>query len=403
MRPAPGRDWIEFDGTTFDQYPATTRESHEFKVAAPIIPYRLPELIKAVAAGQTICIAEAELKCDVIACFGFVATCCAGGAGKWLLEHSAYLTDADVVLLPDNDEAGRDHMTAVAESLLRKARRIRVLTLPNLPEKGDVVDWLDADGDPDVFARLVDAAPDYIPDEAAGPQPLMRPLPPPEPFPLDALGPELAAVAQAICDLVESPIEMCAGAVLASVSFAASAYIDIRLPTGQTKPVSCWFWCVAETGERKTATDDHAFEPQTQRERSLEDSRQAELEPYRIARAKWEARKKSLEKQYKGPEAGSEAHGQELALLGPEPEEPLDPTLTATDFTYEGMVRCLRRGQPVYGVIGSEGGQFLGGHGMADEAKLRTITGMSSVWDGKSIKFGRRKPSPSTTGASACT
>jgi hypothetical protein len=128
MRPAPGRDWIEFDGARFEQYPATTRESHEFKVAAPVIPYRLPELIKAVAAGQTICIAEGELKCDVIACFGFVATCCAGGAGKWLLEHSAYLTDADVVLLPDNDEAGRDHMTAVAESLLRKARRIRVLT-----------------------------------------------------------------------------------------------------------------------------------------------------------------------------------------------------------------------------------------------------------------------------------
>ena len=143
---------------------------------------------------------------------------------------------------------GREHVTAIAESLASSARRIRILELPNLPEKGDVVDWHAAGGTAEEFARLVAAAPDYVPDEAAGPQPLMRPLPPPEPFPLEALGPDLASAAQAICDVVQSPIEMCAGAVLASTSFAVSAHVSIKLPTGQTRPTSCWFWCVAEFG-----------------------------------------------------------------------------------------------------------------------------------------------------------
>ena len=55
-------------------------------------------------------------------------------------------------------------------------------------------------------------------------------------------------MAQAICDIVQSPIEMCAGAVLASVSFAVSAHVDVLLPSGDIKPVSSWFWCIAKIG-----------------------------------------------------------------------------------------------------------------------------------------------------------
>ena len=404
MRPAPGKDWISFNATKFNQYPAT-RQRKFFNTAAPVVPYQLPDLLKAVAAGRTICIPEGEKKVDLIRGFGFPATCCAGGAKKWRPEHSVYLKGADVVLLPDNDPAGREHVTAIAESLSSSARRIRILELPNLPEKGDVVDWHAAGGSAEEFARLVAAAPDYVPDEAAGPQPLMRPLPPPEPFPLEALGPELASAAQAICDVVQSPIEMCAGAVLASTSFAVSAHVNIKLPTGQTKPVSCWFWCIAESGERKTATDNEAFAPQKQHEKKLHAKYKEAMEDYDTRKTMWEAQSKAIEKQYKDPgEAGSEAHEKEREQLGAEPEEPLIALIMASDFTFEGLVQCLNFGQPLYGIIGSEGGQFIGGHGMTDEAKLRTITGLSRRlgWRTDQKGAGRRKPSFSTAGASAC-
>ena len=79
-----------------------------------------------------------------------------------------FLKGADVVLLPDNDPVGREHVEAIAESLASSARRIRILELPNLPEKGDVVDWHAAGGTAEEFARLVAAAPDYVPDESRG-------------------------------------------------------------------------------------------------------------------------------------------------------------------------------------------------------------------------------------------
>jgi hypothetical protein len=43
--------------------------------------------------------------------------------------------------VPDNDDAGRGHARKVADALVGYARRVRILTLPGLPEKGDVTDW----------------------------------------------------------------------------------------------------------------------------------------------------------------------------------------------------------------------------------------------------------------------
>ncbi len=45
----------------------------------------------------------------------------------------------------------------------------------------------------------------------------------------------------------------------------------------------------------------------------------------------------------------------------------------------------LDNGQPSVGIFAAEGGQFIGGHGMNDDAKLRTATGLSLLWDGKTV------------------
>src|SRR5262245_25344192 len=120
MRPSPDEDWVRFDATEFKLFPAS-KERKIFN-GAPIIPYQLPDLLKAVAAGRTIYIAKNETEVDLIRSFGLPATCCAGGVAKWLPQHSAFLQDADVVLLLDND-----HAKIVANSLAPIARRLRIL------------------------------------------------------------------------------------------------------------------------------------------------------------------------------------------------------------------------------------------------------------------------------------
>lgn len=122
----------------------------------PIIPYRLPELIDAIANGRRIIIVEGEAKVDLLWSWNVPATCCVGGAGKWKAEHSAFLRGTDVVILPDNDEPGRKHVNVIGSSLQDIATRIRVLVLPALGEKEDIEDWASRGGTVEKLHGLIE-------------------------------------------------------------------------------------------------------------------------------------------------------------------------------------------------------------------------------------------------------
>lgn len=120
------------------------------------VPYRLPDLQKAIAKGLVIFIAEGEKDVDALWAAGVPATCNAGGAKKWPKELSDYFNGARVVILPDNDTPGREHRNLVASSLHRIAREVQWLDLPGLPEKGDPFDWLAQGGEASDLYDLVD-------------------------------------------------------------------------------------------------------------------------------------------------------------------------------------------------------------------------------------------------------
>jgi hypothetical protein len=127
------------------------------------LPYRLPELAEAVALGKPVLIVEGEKDVETAASVGIVATCNAGGAGKWTLEHARHLQGADAIVVPDNDEPGRRHADDVGESLSGIAKRTRLLALPELPHKGDLTDWVAAGGTSEELWQLVEQAPAWMP------------------------------------------------------------------------------------------------------------------------------------------------------------------------------------------------------------------------------------------------
>jgi hypothetical protein len=75
-----------------------------------------------------------------------------------------------------------------------------------------------------------------------------------------------------------------------------------------------------------------------------------------------------------------------LAGLGKEPIMPLIPLLTPTDPTFEGLAKLYVNGHPSLGLFTAEGGMFIGGHGMSQDNKLKTATGLSGLWDGEPIR-----------------
>ena len=103
-----------------------------------VVPYRLPDVVEAIANDHLVLVPEGEAKCNLLASWNLAATCNAGGAKNWKPEHAAFLKDADVVLVPDNDSVGWEHVHLVGASLVGIAKRIRVLVLPGLLPKGEL-------------------------------------------------------------------------------------------------------------------------------------------------------------------------------------------------------------------------------------------------------------------------
>jgi hypothetical protein len=112
----------------------------------PRVPYQLPQLIEALANGSPVFVVEGEKDADALWAQNIPATCNPHGAGKWRDEYSDYFKDATVYVLPDNDDPGRAHAQQVSESLKRAGANVCCIELPNLPDHGDVSDWLRAGG-----------------------------------------------------------------------------------------------------------------------------------------------------------------------------------------------------------------------------------------------------------------
>jgi len=107
--------------------------------------YNLRKVLHGILDGKMIYVCEGEKDVHTLDQMGLIATT-SGGADTWRPEYARELTDAKVVIVGDNDEAGREYLAAVGSSLEGVAREVRVLDLPRLEHKEDVTDWVEKRG-----------------------------------------------------------------------------------------------------------------------------------------------------------------------------------------------------------------------------------------------------------------
>lgn len=122
------------------------------------ILYRLPELLDA----EEVLIAEGEKCVDKLVEQGFVATTNPFGASSWKPEFNTPFVGKVVVLIPDNDAPGKNHMETIAQNLMGVAKSLKWVELPLEVEKEDVYDWFEKyGGTPDQLRQMIDQKPLY--------------------------------------------------------------------------------------------------------------------------------------------------------------------------------------------------------------------------------------------------
>ncbi len=136
--------------------------------------YRRSEL----AGAPRVFVVEGEKAADRLRELGLVATCGPAGAGTWRTAWSEALLAAvpagEVVVLSDNDRAGRLHAERVVADLAgvhqgpdESALQVKVVALPGLPPGGDVVDWLEAGHAGPHLLDIVAMTPSWSPEAVA--------------------------------------------------------------------------------------------------------------------------------------------------------------------------------------------------------------------------------------------
>jgi len=138
------------------------------KPKGPKIPYMLSNLI-ALAPDVPVFITEGEKDCESVFELELDATCASEGAGKWTPDLNRWFEGRKrVVILADNDRAGRQHAQKVARNLAKVVEQVRIVEFTRLPdgssmpEGGDVSDWIAAGGTKEQLLELVEAAAVYV-------------------------------------------------------------------------------------------------------------------------------------------------------------------------------------------------------------------------------------------------
>lgn len=131
---------VRYEPKTFRQRQVINGKTIWNLKGVPLLPYKLPQILN--NKEKPVYIVEGEKDVLKLEEYGILATCNSGGSGKWTAEHSKYLKDRDVIVIPDNDEAGEKHGRIVISSLQKFAKSIKLISLPDLKPKEDIFDWL---------------------------------------------------------------------------------------------------------------------------------------------------------------------------------------------------------------------------------------------------------------------
>ena len=230
---------------------------------------------------------------------------------------------------------------------------------------------------------------DETPFTSEGPQPLLREIPPGQPYPVEALGPLRAAV-EAVQGKALAPVAIPAQSALSVASLAVQGFANVETLGGE-RPLSIYALTVARSGERKSTCDELLMKGLRDFEREEADRHRDGMKGWLTRHALWKAQHdaaiKSVSKTGKGGKTQADAEA-DLQALGDEPAAPPGPERTLPAPTMQGLTRHYRENQPSAGLFSDEGGKFLGGYAMSSDNRLATLAAMNDLWGGAPVRVG---------------
>jgi len=307
-------------------------------------------------------------------------------AGQAAGELATLLQDRHVVILGDNDDAGRRSVETVCAALVGACASVR-FTFPPEGHK-DVRSWV-ADGgagDADI-ARLIEESLPYTPPAPETPD--RPPVPEFEPFHTEALPKAAADLVRAAADSLQVDPAMLAPLALATMAAAIGNARTIALHASWREPAVLWAVVVAPSGSGKSPALELVTRPAERRDAEA-------LRAFKEAMKTHSAEVVLHEKSMRAWERGS-GKGNLAAAPPTAPEAPVCERYVTNDVTIEALAAMLAASPRGLLLACDELASWIGSFGRY-AANTGRAAGESSRWlpmhGAQPLKVDRRTSPP---------
>lgn len=206
-------------------------------------------------------------------------------------------------------------------------------------------------------------------------------------YPMGAFHLLVQEAAQEVCRHVQAPDALIGMSFLAVMSATCQGLIDVKLPTGQIRPVSLNLFAIAESGERKTAVDDRVAKPLhdhlAKRQRAYDNAK----DDFEYNQEFWKDSHRALMKKRLALVNKGQATEQiTQRLLEHRRSKPVPPRMRRIirkDLTKRSFVDALHGDGESIALMSSEGGVLL------DSEAMRQLALLNSAWDGAALSLDR--------------
>jgi hypothetical protein len=214
------------------------------------------------------------------------------------------------------------------------------------------------------------------------PQPLVADETRAAEYPLQALGPMLAAAAQALEATVQCPPAMAAQSVLTVAALGVQGHYDAEHPATGAAPCSLFAITLGQSGERKTTVDNLATRAVQQVQRDGLSAYQKAYAAHRNEVAARDAQRGRIKSANRKGGGDWRSMKEELDKVGDDPPPPIHPNHILSDPNAEGLYKQALCAPGSLLWNNAEAGQIIGGTGFTQENALKTAAMTSRFWDG---------------------
>ncbi|MEA1605721.1 YfjI family protein [Pseudomonas spirodelae] len=197
-----------------------------------------------------------------------------------------------------------------------------------------------------------------------------------------------AAVTEAARELQVSR-EMAMMCAFGAMATACQKHVDVEMPPGHTSPTSLMLLTIADSGERKTTTQNNFFEAINHLNDAAHRANEDALLEHRVEYQLWSTRKRHLERMYsryaaQEDETATQASLKEIAEhVRAEPQPVRSAKFLYEDTTPQALVQMLYENAPNGCLLTSEASSIFSGKALGELDKLNTL------WDGNSVIVDR--------------